>query len=493
MQANEPAFPDIIRKKMRILLLSMPNITPSSADSMLLPSLGIASLAGNIDLTAHQVKIADLVLRRKQYLSCLNDLMQQHQPQLVGLSGLTCSLHTALQIASFIKNKWPEIITVFGGYLALCHDDELIQPENAQWIDFLVRGEGEQTFSQLLDELDGNQNFAQVAGLSYKIDEKFVHNPPRKLADLATVKLPLRKARLLQQGFHFWGQPTDVVETSRGCTFDCAFCCVKHQYHRTFREFDLNRVISDIENCYALGTRFIVLVDDNITLDIKRLHQLCEELIHARFPGLRFFAQAAVKPIAQHPALIRKMSHAGFEVVFLGLENLIPRNLSFLNKKTSNYESAQKAVANLKNNDIVSAAGLIIGNPEDRAEDLWKNYRLVKSLKIDLPNFMTLTPFPKTKIRRELHDQGLLTNPDDYSKYDLIQANIRTKFMSEQELYHFAKLFFKKYYFSFQFLFFNRMIRKHWRFALQYALREIGHWVKTRFSNFLKLLQKNKI
>jgi radical SAM superfamily enzyme YgiQ (UPF0313 family) len=203
--------------------------------------------------------------------------------------------------------------------------------------------------------------------------------------------------------------------------------------------------------------------------------------MQARLPGLRFFAQAAVKPIANHPDLVQKMRHAGFEIIFLGLENLLERNLKFLNKKTSNHELARLALQNLRRHHIISTVGLILGNPDDRAADLWENFNQVRTLRPDLPNFMTLTPFPKTKIRQQLLAAGLITNPTDYSRYDLIQANVRTRYLSDTELLHLVKHFFYKYYFSFRFIFYSQMLRRYWRFALTYLLNEIkAHWAKRR-------------
>lgn len=447
---------------------------------MILPSLGIASLAGNVDQQRHQVKILDLVLVRKSYLAALQQAVDAYRPQFIGLSGLTCSVHTALEIARFIRAHFPEILIGFGGYMALCHFEELIQPDKAQSIDFIIRGEAERTFAELLDSLEAKSGFETINGLSYKIDNRFVSNQPRQLTALSNIQSPDRSARLLTQGLHFWNMPADVLETSRGCTFDCAFCCVTRQYGRNYRAYSIDRVMSDMESAYAGGTRLLVIVDDNITLNVNRLDALCDEIIRAKLKGLKFFAQAAVKPLAQNPDIVRKMRAAGFESVFLGLENLIQRNLEFLNKKTSGYEMAARALKNLRKNKIISTAGIILGNPEDTEEDLWENYRLIKKLRVDFPQFMILTPYPKTRIRGELQSLGLLTNPTDYSQYDLIHANVRTKSIPSEKLYRIVKKMFRAYYFSFFFVANNLFIRRHLGFTLRYALRELSHVIKMR-------------
>ena len=67
------------------------------------------------------------------------------------------------------------------------------------------------------------------------------------------------------------GRPIDVVETSRGCTFDCSFCSIIEMRGRNFHRFAVDRVIADITDARDRGARSIFLVDDNITIDVPRL------------------------------------------------------------------------------------------------------------------------------------------------------------------------------------------------------------------------------
>ena len=78
--------------------------------------------------------------------------------------------------------------------------------------------------------------------------------------------------------------------------------------------------------------------------------------------------------------------------------------------------------------------GIIIGNPMDTEKKIWTNYEFMKQLQVDFPLFMTLTPYPKTGVRDKLIKEGLITNIDNYSKYDCFSTNIRTKYLSSGEL-----------------------------------------------------------
>ena len=102
------------------------------------------------------------------------------------------------------------------------------------------------------------------------------------------------------------------------------------------------------------------------------------------------------------------MGEAGFDGVFLGVESINKRNLEFLGKGRMSND-AEKAVQYLHDNNIIVSTGLIGGNPDDDEEDLWENFRLARRLKVDFPIFYISTPYPKTEMRGELEEMGLVT------------------------------------------------------------------------------------
>ena len=83
---------------------------------------------------------------------------------------------------------------------------------------------------------------------------------------------------------------------------------------------------------------------------------------------------------------------------------------------------------------ITVIGSFIIGNPGDTREIIYDNFHYANEMNIDIPLFLILTPFPKTKIREELTKKKLITNPDDYSKYDLFHANVKTHYLTSRDL-----------------------------------------------------------
>jgi radical SAM superfamily enzyme YgiQ (UPF0313 family) len=128
-----------------------------------------------------------------------------------------------------------------------------------------------------------------------------VHNPdrsPHRLED-SEIRPPNRDARVLK-GYTLLGRQVDVIETSRGCTYDCSFCSIIEMRGRNFHTYSFDRVLADIRDARDHGARTIFMVDDNITLNVRRFEALCEAVIAAGLHKLDFFVQAMTSAIANH-------------------------------------------------------------------------------------------------------------------------------------------------------------------------------------------------
>src|SRR5690242_9039754 len=203
---------------MNILLLSMPDSfehMPTVAIRM--PNGALASLAGNVD-AHHRVAVADLILAQDKVRETLAKLIREIEPDVVGMSVMTFQRKTALKIAALLNSLRPGVPIVVGGY------DPSLAPEaykhSTSGIDFIVRGEGELTFRELVRALEDGRNLGQIAGMSYRWGGEWHDNPPRPVHRLESdeIRLPNRNARILR-GYTLLGRQVDVIETSRGCTF----------------------------------------------------------------------------------------------------------------------------------------------------------------------------------------------------------------------------------------------------------------------------------
>jgi radical SAM superfamily enzyme YgiQ (UPF0313 family) len=409
---------------MRILLLSMPDSfehTPALAIRM--PNGALTSLAGNVD-PHHEVAIADLVLTPSSIQQTVERLVRRVAPDIVGLSVMTFQRGTARRLVSFIRSLIPDTRIVVGGYDPSLAPEAWTHPDIG--VDFIVRGEGELTFRELVRAIERKTPLSSVAGLWYRDGGSVRRNMPQRIASLDgnSIRLPKRSARVLT-GYTMLGRAIDVVETSRGCTFDCSFCSIIEMRGRNFHRFPLSRVLADIADARTRGARVIFFVDDNITIDVPRFADLCRAIVDAGFNDIDYIVQGMTASFAGHGATLAPlMKQAGFRYVFLGIENVLEQDLAFLKAgaKNSRHTAGRgrtnttlDAINVLHRQGLLVVGGLIVGNPDDTPESIAANLTFARQ-HVDWPYIQHPTPYPGTPMTRGFRDRGLIVNQlvDDY-------------------------------------------------------------------------------
>ena len=403
-----------------------------------LPNGALTSLAGNVD-PHHRVAVADLILCQNSVRETVTDLVADGQPDVVGLSVMTFQRRTAGRIVDLIRTLRPNAKIAAGGY-----DASLAYEDYAEMgVDYIVRGEGEAGFRELLRALETGSTLDDIPGLSYREDGRWNHNPARPVHRLedGEIRLPNRGARVLN-GYTVMGRNVDVIETSRGCTFDCSFCSIIAMRGRNFHTYAFDRVLADIRDARDHGAEALFLVDDNITLDVRRFEGLCRAIIDAKLNKLDYYIQGMTSAIANHGDTIAPlMREAGFRYVFLGIENVLEGDLAFLNASSKNTrrEHGKKtgnatltAIDYLHRNKMFVIGGLILGSPDDTVESIETNLAFARK-HVDWPYIQHPTPYPRTPMTKEFRDQGLIVN-ERLEEYDGTTAVVNTKHLTAEDV-----------------------------------------------------------
>jgi anaerobic magnesium-protoporphyrin IX monomethyl ester cyclase len=243
-------------------------------------------------------------------------------------------------------------------------------------------------------------------------------------------------------GYTLLGRPIDVVETSRGCTYDCSFCSIIEMRGRNFHVYPIERVLADIADARRRGARSIFLVDDNITLDVRRFESLCHAIIDAGFNDVEYFVQAMTSPLAQYGGTLAPlMRRARFRYVFLGIENVLEDDLAFLKARAKNARrdhgrttgnATVEAIEHLHRHKLFVVGGLIVGNPNDTRESIEANLAFARRY-VDWPYIQHPTPYPGTPMTREFQERGLVVD-EDVAHYDGTTAVVRTEHLSPSEI-----------------------------------------------------------
>ncbi len=426
---------------MRILLLSMPDSfehMPSLAIRM--PNGGLQSLAGNVD-RHHQVSVADLILVQGQVRTTVERLVTSLEPELVGLSIMTFQRATARRLIRLIKTMRPHIRIAVGGYDPSLAPDRYEDPDSL--VDFIVRGEGDLTFRDLVRALERGRDGEDIPGLSRRTSTGFDHHAPRAVSRLegGAIQPPNRGTRVLR-GYALLGRPVDVVETSRGCTYDCSFCSIIEMRGRNFHTYTFDRVLADLTDARTHGARVVFLVDDNITLNVPRFTALCEAIIAAGLNDIEYVVQAMTSAIAAGgETLASLMQRAGFRYVFLGIENIMQNDLAFLRAGAKNTHrehgrvvgsATMRAIDVLHRHKMLVVGGMIVGSPDDTRESIDANLSFARRY-IDWPYIQHPTPYPGTPMTKDFRDRGLIVD-EDVADYDGTTAVVRSEHLAADDI-----------------------------------------------------------
>jgi radical SAM superfamily enzyme YgiQ (UPF0313 family) len=259
--------------------------------------------------------------------------------------------------------------------------------------------------------------------------------------DDGSIALPDRGSRVLD-GYTFLGRPIDIVETSRGCTFDCSFCSIIEMRGRNFHTFGFERVLADIADARARGARAIFIVDDNITLNVARFEAMCRAIIAAGFNDIHYIVQAMTSSIANHGETLAPLMHAaGFRYVFLGIENVLDDDLEFLKASAKNAQreggrrtgnATLSAIDRIHRAGMYVVGGIIVGNPDDTQESIDTNLRFASRF-VDWPYIQHPTPYPGTPMTKDFRERGLIVS-ERVEEYDGTTAVVKSRHLSADDI-----------------------------------------------------------
>jgi anaerobic magnesium-protoporphyrin IX monomethyl ester cyclase len=415
------------------------------------PPLGILELAAYIESKNHgwEIEVVDSQAERFSWSQLENYVAYSHPDIVVSSSLATCNTYTVLRTLELAKRVDSEIKTVVGGqhFTALAHESLQQYPE----IDFIVRGEGEDTLYELIKCLEQNEFLKKVNGLSFRHGDEIIHNPLRPLIEnLDDLPLP---------GYHFVKEHMNkyhfkmmagsnagyaMVEASRGCAYKCTFCSQWSYWGSKWRMKSPGRIVDEMEHLYQnYDISFLWLTDDNLKLG--SIDGVCDELINRGLSDdITWFIQARSDSIIKNQKILPKMRKAGNYWVMSGLERHDDDTLKGYHKNIKSYD-AKLSMDLLKKNDIFAQATLITGDRKDSHESTENLREFVNHVDPDIAIFMILTPFPGTPLYETAQRNGWLEDLN-WSNYDMIHAVMPTEHLSRYEVQEELYQCYRSYY-----------------------------------------------
>lgn len=365
-------------------------------------------------------------------------------PDLVLINTGFPSIEGDMEVARAIKQRLPAArLVAFGVYFTML---ELEGFAAQSCLDVCIVGEPEITFRDLVAALAaGRADLSAIKGLIYRegAEAHFTGLAPF-LENLDTLPHPDR--RLLKNDRYRLptsGKPYTLVNTARGCPYHCTFCIVNSYYGRKLRKHSIPYVIEEIRQCVRdLGLDEFLFWEEVFTLDRKYLLALCQAILDA---GLRIHWAATTRVSTLDDEVAQAMKRAGCYLVGLGIETASQTILDAA-KKQQTVAEAERAVAICKRHDLRTMGHFIFGLPGETRATAEATIRFMCEIGLDYVQCYAAVPYPKTELGDIAKSRGWIT-ASHWSQYDFGGASIlRTDSLSPEEVDHFRRKAFLKFY-----------------------------------------------
>jgi len=399
----------------------------TSYQYVLLP-VSLPSIAAVLREEGISVKILDGVAEQTP-VALIKRALKKFQPDLLILNVSTVTFDNDIKIARLIKKAFPKLkIAVMGVHVTSLPEESLSHGA----IDYVVRGEPEETVKELALALKHKKPLARIKGISHKRGRKYEHNEDRPfISDLDALPFPARD--LVKNKLYLMSmsdKPHTVILTSRGCPNNCTFCTAHKYYGRVFRTRSAKSVadeMEEIEKKYKIF--YATMWADTFTLIPSFVFELCAE-IKKRGLKMKWMCNSRVNTIT--PDMLKAMKGAGCTGIAYGVES---GNQEILNnvRKGTNLEQIERAFKLTKRAGIDSLAHVIFGLPGETKQTIKKTVAFIKKINPSYVQFYCAVPFPGTEFSRMAEKEGWLQTRD-WSRFEINQAIIATPTLSAKEL-----------------------------------------------------------
>lgn len=419
---------------MRVSLINPPRIQPKVwGKPNVVPPIGLAYVAALLE-TDHEVCIIDAPTEGSMNLQENTGTTYR-----VGLSNQQIAkrvkqwsadivvieipfsgwANAALEVASAVKEVDKDIFTVLVGLHPSARPENCL--ENSD-IDFVVIGEPEKTVFELVDELKKEAgNLKEIKGIGFVKDGVPVFTSTRPaIENLDSLPFPARHLLPMEQYFAFVKRnplrgeirkPWTLLITSRGCPYNCVFCTHHVVWGKKWRGRSPENVVAELEQVITTyGVQQIDFLDDNMTLNRKRMEQICDLIIER---GLRFewFTPNGVRADTLDEKLLRKMKRSGCKKIRLAPESGVQRVVNELIGKNLDLKSVERAVALCKKVGIKVGCFFVIGLIGETKEDIQETINFAYKLRhlgAESFIFSIATPVYGTRLHEQAKEGGFL-------------------------------------------------------------------------------------
>jgi len=454
----------------KILLINPPRNLRNPQKQFISPHLGLAYIASFLRQHNYEVKIIDAVIEdfenveevERGLYKCglswedLRKRIEEHNPDIVGISCIFIPrFGNVVKISQIVKEINKEIKVVVGGMHVSCCPEDVLSCDS---IDFVVIGEGELTFLMLIKALESNKgDLSAIDGIAFKSSKgEIVINPRQDLIeDLDSLPFPAWDLLAIEKYFSI-GRDALAKEkrhlsfiTSRGCPYSCTFCSSAGFWMRKWRKRSAENVLNELEYLVKeYGIKEVCFEDDNLSLDPKRLEEICLGIIERNL-NIRWNTPNGISVKMLTPQLIKLMKKSGCKRLNFGIESGDEHILHDVIKKDFALEKFKEIVASCRKEGIITSGYFVIGMPGETKESIERSLEFAKSLDLNEIAVFIATPFPGTELYNICKEKRYLKYEyNEITAEDEIESRIffETPLISGEDLRKAQSRFYSEFY-----------------------------------------------
>lgn len=399
-------------------------IWPGNFDPSYVMPLGFAYLSAHIP-KEHTVKVIDLAIDKIDHKSEeFKAIFQDYNPDIVGISCWSFNSKEGLEIAETVKSFKSDTVVILGGIHSTVAPARVIENE---YVDFVMRGEGELSFPVFLKELQKGKSadFSSVNGLVYRDVGEIKYNEVAVIENLDDLKIPDYDAidleKYLKNGYRIFDpyqKRNAPVLFTRGCPYSCNYCSGPIVSGKKIRKHSVDYLVEWVKYLYITkNIRLITIIDDNFTFDVKFAKEFCRRIIDLKLEDISFSTPNGIHIQHTDAELFLLMRKAGWSYLTVAPESGSQSTLKLMNKKVDLSIYKQK-IKDIKAAKIKVHAFFIVGYPGETREDLMLTSNFIKDHDFDAFFINNFQPLPYTPIYNQLILNGEISSevvPKNYA------------------------------------------------------------------------------
>lgn len=377
------------------------------------------------------------------------DAIVKLNPDVVGLSAMTYEAGCMHAVAKLVKERLPRAVVACGGPHPSVAAEDVLKDAN---VDFVVRGEGEFTFAELLAGVrDGRTEWTECAGISWRSADGIVVNnpdrpPPQNLDELPFPAWDLidhAKYHLVPRGGVIYAHKEfATMFSSRACPWRCTYC--HNSYGKTFRERSAEHVLAEIEMLVTkFGVKELVFMDDIFNFRPERAKKIARGIIEKNWKLALTFPNGFRGDILDEE-LVVLLKQAGMYRCMVAVESASPRMQKVM-KKNLKVEKVRKIVDFIAQQKVMVHGAFMLGFPTETEEEMEETIRWASSSSFHTAAFFRVIPFKGTELFKQVEHAGYEL-PTDWSSYEPYQAEINLSAVPEAKIFKLRKKAYRSFY-----------------------------------------------